>query len=246
MNNDSEFHQNNSFSFNNDKEIGEILYNNLDFEKPHQEINKFSSIIHTYGGEPSSPPNNNYQHGNQFNSQSRNSRPGSSQSINYGGPSRGFINNNSLSGFSGGGSGGGGNGQQNEILLTNDSNRQIILILLRLQQDTNNVLTRLSYLEATVLSLQNNLQMNRIENSIQLNNQVSSAFSLVPQNRSVSDTRDPMSIILNIFKNIDWKTFAIAIIWPFIIRLVFYLLRKVKFKFGIRLKKVEIQSPANF
>lgn len=38
--------------------------------------------------------------------------------------------------------------------MNQDTNRQILLILLRLQQDTNNVITRLSYLEATVLSLQ--------------------------------------------------------------------------------------------
>jgi hypothetical protein len=38
--------------------------------------------------------------------------------------------------------------------LSNDTNRQILLLLMRLQQDTNNVLTRLSYLEATVMSIQ--------------------------------------------------------------------------------------------
>jgi hypothetical protein len=37
-----------------------------------------------------------------------------------------------------------------------DTSRQILLLLARLQQDTNNVLTRLSYLEATVMSIQVN------------------------------------------------------------------------------------------
>jgi hypothetical protein len=38
----------------------------------------------------------------------------------------------------------------------NDSNRQILMLLMRLQQDTNNVLTRLTYLEATVMAIQVN------------------------------------------------------------------------------------------
>ena len=57
----------------------------------------------------------------------------------------------------GGGAGGGGYPPNENYTLSSinqDSNRQILLILLRLQQDTNNVITRLSYLEATVLSLQ--------------------------------------------------------------------------------------------
>jgi hypothetical protein len=66
-----------------------------------------------------------------------------------------------LTGGSGGnvGSGGGGGYPPNELFsnmnyLSNDTNRQILLLLMRLQQDTNNVLTRLSYLEATVMSIQ--------------------------------------------------------------------------------------------
>ena len=60
------------------------------------------------------------------------------------------------SGGSGGGSGGGGGGGNdgNNFLMSQESNRQILLLLLRLQQDTNNVLTRLSYLETTVMSIQ--------------------------------------------------------------------------------------------
>ena len=43
---------------------------------------------------------------------------------------------------------------QNNAILDADKNRQILLLLMRLQQDTNNVITRLSYLEATVMSIQ--------------------------------------------------------------------------------------------
>ena len=43
---------------------------------------------------------------------------------------------------------------QNNAILDADTNRQILLLLMRLQQDTNNVITRLSYLEATVMSIQ--------------------------------------------------------------------------------------------
>jgi hypothetical protein len=68
----------------------------------------------------------------------------------------------------GGFSGAGGNGGYpppndpftNVNYLNTDSNRQILMLLMRLQQDTNNVLTRLSYLEATVMSIQvNTLQV---------------------------------------------------------------------------------------
>lgn len=56
----------------------------------------------------------------------------------------------------GGGNGppGGGNFPSNDFFFAQDTNRQILLILLRLQQDTNNVLTRLNYLESSVISLQ--------------------------------------------------------------------------------------------
>jgi hypothetical protein len=57
-------------------------------------------------------------------------------------------------GSGGGPGGGGGNFPSNDYFLSQDTNRQILLILIRLQQDTNNVLTRLSYLESTVISLQ--------------------------------------------------------------------------------------------
>ena len=64
-----------------------------------------------------------------------------------------------ISGATGMGGGNGGYPPPNELFsninyLSNDTNRQILLLLMRLQQDTNNVLTRLSYLEATVMSIQ--------------------------------------------------------------------------------------------
>ena len=76
-------------------------------------------------------------------------------------------------GSSGGNGSGGYNPPPNDPYLNahylqNDANRQIMIVLLRLQQDTQNVLTRLSYLENSVMSIQNSMQMSRIENSIQL------------------------------------------------------------------------------
>jgi hypothetical protein len=66
--------------------------------------------------------------------------------------------NNSIRTNSGGGTGGSLPPNENNILNLNyiqqDTSRQILLLLARLQQDTNNVLTRLSYLEATVMSIQ--------------------------------------------------------------------------------------------
>lgn len=182
-----------------------------------------------------SPPQNStasaYAPPIQQQSQSiRQSRPGSSQSFSYSGRQ---ISLNQT----GGGSGGGYPPNENYLnsnYIAQDTNRQMLLILLRLQQDTNNVITRLSYLEANVMSLTNSLQMNRIENSIQMNNQVSSAFSLVnssPQGGRVGNngSERPFSAGLhNWFKNIDWKTVTIALLWPFVIRLVFYLFRKIR------------------
>ncbi len=119
--------------------------NNIDTEN-------FSSIIQKYGGELNQQTNfpiSNYQSSNQ--QPFRQSRPGSSLS-NYGYRGSGGVP-------SGGGTGGGGGYPPNDnyinpSLINQDTNRQILLILLRLQQDTNSVITRLSYLEATVLSLQ--------------------------------------------------------------------------------------------
>lgn len=164
----------------------------------------------------------------------RQSRPGSS--LNN------FINSGRGAGGGAGGSGGGGGGfyNQNETFLTQDANRQILLILMRLQQDTNNVLTRLSYLESSVMTLQSNLQMNRIENCINHNSNGNSnqsngsAFSLVNSSRNNNNNSlahaksSSFSFLSDMFFNIDWKTVAFTIIWPFIIRLIFYLLRKVK------------------
>jgi hypothetical protein len=72
--------------------------------------------------------------------------------------------------------------------------------------------------------------MNRIENGGL--SQVQSAFSLVnssPHSRAAShQSGSVFSLIYNFFRNIDWKTVTIAIVWPFIIRLAFYFLKKVK------------------
>ena len=57
-----------------------------------------------------------------------------------------------------GGAGGSGGGNPptstHEYLMAQETNRQILLILMRLREDTNNVLTRLSFLESSVVSLQ--------------------------------------------------------------------------------------------
>ena len=68
--------------------------------------------------------------------------------------------------------------------------------------------------------------MNRLENGIS----VPSAFSVInsPQTRSTSNQSSMFKFVYDLFKNIDWKTVAIAIIWPFVIRLVFFFLKKVK------------------
>lgn len=212
-------------------EFGENNKNNKDF---NQLINKFGGELNS----PSSGTNLNYQQIQPI----RQSRPGSSQSsINNFGR---HLNHGSTSG-----SAGGYNPPPNEnysTYLTQDTNRQILLILFRLQQDTNNVITRLSYLEANVLSLTNTLQMNRIENSIQMNNQVSSAFSLInnsSQSRVINASIRPSlsASFYNWFKNIDWKTITIAFIWPFVIRLVFYIIKKLRLV--VKFKKVKKFGP---
>jgi hypothetical protein len=81
--------------------------------------------------------------------------------------------------------------------------------------------------------------MNRLENSIQLNHnnnnqQAGSAFSLVANNNSthngqISNYNKQSSFLINFIRSIDWKTVAIAVIWPFIIKLVFFFLKKVRF-----------------
>ena len=81
--------------------------------------------------------------------------------------------------------------------------------------------------------------MNRLENSIQLNHnnnnqQVGSAFSLVSNNNpthagQISNNNKQSSFIINFIQSIDWKTVAIAVFWPLIIRLVFFFLKKVRF-----------------
>ncbi|CAF0967372.1 unnamed protein product [Brachionus calyciflorus] len=233
-----ELNKNNS-SFNRtnqDLEVNNFLRNHKKYsnnEYSDDQHNKFSPIVHTYGGELNSPPGNiptsSYQ--------SRYSRPGSSQSMSYGQNrfNQGAGHSHNHSGGTNGGMGGGGSGSGNENFLVQDTNRQILLILLRLQQDTSNVLTRLSYLESSVLSLQSN----RFENEIQMNNQAPSAFSVVAshQNRTSSSQSSPFGFLMDMFRNIDWKTVAIAIIWPFIIRLVFYFLKKVRLVIKFRRAK---------
>lgn len=134
----------------NESENYQNGYNEI-VEENRNTQNKISSLIHKYGGEMNSPPTGS---SNQQTQSIRQSRPSSSQSVNY--SSRQISLNQS--GGSGTGGGGGGGYPPNENFLnpsyiSQDTNRQILLILLRLQQDTNNVITRLSYLEATVMSL---------------------------------------------------------------------------------------------
>jgi hypothetical protein len=86
-------------------------------------------------------------------------------------------------------------------------------ILLSLQQDTSNVNTRLSNLEASVQSLQNHLQVNRVENHIS----------------SISGSDSSLfGYLIQFLKVLNWKTVAIALVCPFIIRLAVYVARKIK------------------
>lgn len=190
---------------------------------------RFNPIINKFGGEVNTQPTgqsfgaSSAQQGSQI----RQSRPGSSLSASYG-----------MSRMNPAGTGGAGGGNYpptsltSESFLAQDTNRQILLILVRLQQDTNSVLTRLNYLEANLMSLQNNLQGNRFENTINTN-QGPSAFTLVnsPQSRAVSNGNrsGSMSFWRDLIKSIDWKTVTIAVLWPFIIRLVFFVIKKVRF-----------------
>lgn len=220
----------------------EIIMNDTAVDS--KERQGYNILIDKYGGDSNNPhssiPNQssttNLQNlsSNVYN-RGGSSRPGSSLSLGY-----------SQRGASGGGPPGGGSGgfppNENftlQNISTNDTNRQILLILMRLQQDTNNVITRLSYLEATVLSLQNNMQMNRIESSIQLNNnnqnnqnnqnpKAVSAFTQFNSSNYTIDTNSVFGWFFNFLKSVDWKTVAMALVWPFIIRLAFYVLRKLK------------------
>ncbi len=86
--------------------------------------------------------------------------------------------------------------------------------------------------------------MNRLENSIQLthtnnnnntNNQIQSAFSVVSNSQNAGQipspsslSKRPSSFLNDFFHSIDWKTVAIAVLWPFIIRLVFFFIKKVR------------------
>lgn len=244
LNGNHDFNHNHVFSNlngsllnNSDYEINSILVNStIKGQNGHHKDNhteNFNSIINKCGGEVNSPQSNaaafsSNQMGSQ--QQARQSRPGSSASNNYA-----LGRNSSMSGVGGGGGFPPPNQQPvSDNFLMQDTNRQILLILVRLQQDTNNVLTRLSYLEASI----HNIQMNRIETSIN-SNQVPSAFSLVNSPRASSNTnnRSIFSMWSSLFRNIDWKTVSIAIIWPIIIRLVFYLVKK--FRLVIKLRKIK-------
>ncbi|RNA10187.1 acyl- -binding domain-containing 5 isoform X4 [Brachionus plicatilis] len=215
FNGHEKFDQNLSSNHSN-LEVNHVMNNNSNFAFGTD--SKFSPIIHKFGGEMNSPPGNL-----PFNSQnqSRYSRPGSSQSMGHG--QNRYGQSSSHNHGAGGGMGGGGQG--NENFLAQDTNRQILLILLRLQQDTSNVLTRLSYLESSVLSLQSN----KYENGLQINEQMPSAFSVVssPQNRT-RNSNNSYGFLIDMIRNIDWKTVAVSILWPFIIRLVFYILKKFR------------------
>ena len=115
---------------------------------------ELEAILNKLGGElMNSPP------ALSGGSMARNSRPSSTQSVVYGGrnlPSgSGFNQAGSSSGAGGGAGGGNGGGHPTlDLLHHHDTNRQILLILIKLQQDTNNVLRRLSYLESTVVTIQ--------------------------------------------------------------------------------------------
>jgi hypothetical protein len=133
----------NSFSKSVDSEIKNILsYQNSVID------DRFDSIINKYGGETTTHTQigtSNFSNQQQFN---RNSRPSSSQSLS-------FSNRGNMFPGSSGGSGGGQYPTNNSgPFEPQDLNRQILLLLVRLQQDTNNVMTRLSCLETTVMSLQ--------------------------------------------------------------------------------------------
>ena len=74
-----------------------------------------------------------------------------------------------------------------------------------------------------------------------MNNQGSSAFSLLstnpgrvsdnyasPNQLNTNNSHRRSSLWRHFFRNIDWRTVSIAIIWPVVIRLVFMFFRKVR------------------
>ncbi len=72
--------------------------------------------------------------------------------------------------------------------------------------------------------------MNRIENSIQMNSgHRSQKASEFPQFDSRSSIESNLfGWLFNFLKSVDWKTVAMAVTWPLIIRLAFYVARKIK------------------
>ncbi len=85
-------------------------------------------------------------------------------------------------------------------------------------------------------SVQQNVQarQSRPDSGLSINNGFggrSSINHLIPHQPTIlwtSKNRSALSFLFNLFRNVDWKTVSIAIIWPFIIRLDFYLMKKVK------------------
>ena len=69
--------------------------------------------------------------------------------------------------------------------------------------------------------------MNRIENSIHLNNKGNVSAFRDFNSRSSIDSNS-FSLLFNFLRNVDWKTVVIALMWPLIIRLIFFILRKIK------------------
>jgi acyl-CoA-binding protein len=135
------------------------IYGKSNLLNGDNQTNELDLLIHKLGGENMGGGGVGIPY--QQSSLIRSSRPNSSLSnTGYskggGGSGGGGGGHNGGGGSGGGGSGGGGgNGNDgNNSFMSQESNRQILLLLLRLQQDTNNVLTRLSYLETTVMSIQ--------------------------------------------------------------------------------------------
>jgi hypothetical protein len=85
--------------------------------------------------------------------------------------------------------------------------------------------------------------MKRIENTIQYtngtgsNNQNQSAFYTVGNNnrggglQMSNNNNNSLSFtwLINTLKSIDWKTVCVAVLWPFVIRIIFFVLRRIRY-----------------